>query len=358
MVIDVIKFVESLKTFSSKKILYKFPFLLDEFSKLEKQIPINQFIYLYCNNITDIPCCKTCYNEVKFVSYKFGYRDYCSNKCVSLNIEVCDRKKKTNLEKYGVDNPSKSVIIKDKVKQTNRVNFGVDYPLQSNKVLLEVKNIMMDKYGVTNSSYLSNVINKRRNTSIKKYGVDNYNKSDKAKEIAKNLLLENPDIFNRKKFNETMIQRYGVDNYAKTEEYRIKSIKTNNEKYGVDSYTQSDQYKIQIKKFHINKIIETFNKHGYYDIYFDEELLSRSVFGIKCNKCLKYFETNKQLFNKRINSNQLPCTICNKLQKPRSVYEDEIHDYIKSLMINNLIKNYKLDRKELDIYLPEYNIGI
>jgi hypothetical protein len=226
--------------------------------------------------------------------------------------------------------------------------------MQSESIRRDVECVMLNKYGVTNSSYIPDVIDKRRKTSLERYGETNYNKTDDAKERASISLIQNPNMFNREAAIKTMIDRYGVDNYTKTEEYRAKTIAKNNEKYGADFYTQTDEYKKYMEEYHRDNIIRLIGDKGYHDIILD----TLNEFKIKCDICFEYFQINRQLFLKRTKVGENPCTICNKISKPRSSYEDELFEYISSLGISNIVKNFKVDRKELDIYLPEYNFGI
>ena len=125
----------------------------------EKDISISERIYLYQNNMIEKPTCLNCSNKVKFIKFYKGYNKYCSRKCSAINthknldtklkrtkhlIELNSNKEKrkemtnkanntklhfsiekkdninnkrisTNLEKYGVDNISKNLIIKEKM---------------------------------------------------------------------------------------------------------------------------------------------------------------------------------------------------------------------------------------------------
>ena len=64
-----------------------------------------------------------------------GYRTFCSKKCLATSKYTKEKKIKTNLEKWGVENPSQNNEIRKKVKETNLQKFGVEYPLQSKEIL-------------------------------------------------------------------------------------------------------------------------------------------------------------------------------------------------------------------------------
>lgn len=55
------------------------------------------------------------------------FRTYCSIKCSANSNSTKKKKKDTRIERYGVDNYSKTQECKDKVKATNLERYGVDY---------------------------------------------------------------------------------------------------------------------------------------------------------------------------------------------------------------------------------------
>ena len=72
--------------------------------------------------------CDVCGNIRENLMYKeylrnleSGFYYSCKGKCSS------DKNRKTNMEKYGVDNPSKCEEIKNKKVQTSLKNYGVEY---------------------------------------------------------------------------------------------------------------------------------------------------------------------------------------------------------------------------------------
>jgi hypothetical protein len=95
--------------------------------------------------------CKSCGKATTFLSYARGYRDFCSKSCSNSFGELLEKKlesfKVNNLEKWGVDNPSKLQEVKEKIKdskkdldykeiyekskQTTKKNWGVENPSQS-----------------------------------------------------------------------------------------------------------------------------------------------------------------------------------------------------------------------------------
>lgn len=133
------------------------------------------------------------------LSYEISY-SMLSHILSCFNIKKDPKKvtanaKKTFIEKYGVDNISKSNNIKEIKKQA-----------------------ALKKYGVENISQSSEIKEKKKQTFLDRYGVEFLLNTDKEKE-------------KRKKKN---LEQYGVEYYQQTEEYKQKLTKTIQERYGVE----------------------------------------------------------------------------------------------------------------------------
>lgn len=116
------------------------------------------------------------------------------------NIKI--KSKESILEKYGVDNISKSIFIKNKKQVTNLNNLGVKYPRQSMTIIEKTKQTCISKYGVDNPSKDKSIIEKIKKSKLEKYGDDGFS--------------------NREKSIKTNILKYGVDNPSKCEEIKNK----------------------------------------------------------------------------------------------------------------------------------------
>ena len=145
--------------------------------------------YCFINEIETPKLCNNCnLNKTKFISYSFGYRDYCSVKCSSNSEKKKNDIISSNIEKYGV--PNISTITREKAKETqfnlyggyyatteeykkdiiihNNDKYGVDWAFQSNEIKEKIYNTNNKKYGFTIASKNKNVIEKGINTKIKK----------------------------------------------------------------------------------------------------------------------------------------------------------------------------------------------
>ena len=80
-----------------------------------KGIDISQLVtgaklYLLRNNLDQVPVCKACNKTLMFHSPSCSYRTYCSAKCSANCKSTIDKRRGTNLEKYGTIN----VLTKDR----------------------------------------------------------------------------------------------------------------------------------------------------------------------------------------------------------------------------------------------------
>lgn len=131
------------------------------------------------------PACKICGTIAKF--YSKQYWKWCSNKCMGVDPEVLEKKRNTNLKKWGVPNPQALAEVKEKQQST-----------------------LLSKYGVTNFSKSKEFIEKSKKTFIEKYGVDNPSKNKEIVEkIRKQALERNFDIVLEKR-KETCIKKFGT----------------------------------------------------------------------------------------------------------------------------------------------------
>lgn len=197
--------------------------------------------------------CTCCHKEsIKcFKSLKIPFLcKTCQNKISQLRPETKEKKRQTNLLKYGVENPFQSEDKKQKIKESLLNHYGVDNPQKSKMIKQKTENTCLEKYGYKFPGQIPEVKEKQRRTFIKKYGVDNYTKTDEYKIKTKN----------------TCLKKYGVDNYAKTDECQLKMKKTFMENYSKHmgiSEKENELYMF-IKSIYMDNIIRNSRKmlHG------------------------------------------------------------------------------------------------
>jgi hypothetical protein len=81
-----------------------------------------------------------------------------------------------------------------------------------------------------------------------------------------------------------------------------------------------------------------------------------SLFRCDLNKDHR-FEIHSDNFHSRTKQNLPLCTICYPIGNSRSLKEEIIYEYIKSIYSGEIIQSYR-DGLEIDIYLPEFKLGI
>ena len=182
---------EKIKGKSEDWIKKNYPNLHFSISGINHEIPWIQKVYYYFNNLSAVPKCY-CGNNVKFKNGVDGWLVFCSKKCQANSDDIKQKRIKTNikkfgcenpmqnkdiqkiyisniLEKYGVDNISKLDSIKEKIKITNLEKFGKEYVTQTDKV----RKILSDRM-ILKSKELNNI----QKENLKKYimeKVKNYN---------------------------------------------------------------------------------------------------------------------------------------------------------------------------------------
>lgn len=233
-------------------------------------------------------------------------------------------------QKYLGENLSKDEIEKElgttyavatKILSHYKVtkSFGQRYEIIEKRV--------REKYGVVSTLELEDVKKKSRQTSLEKYGETNPMKS---KEV-------------QLKANKTMLERYGAENYAQTKEYRDKIYLTNLKKYNAPNHTQQNM--------------------SHLDIWRDDNLFREYILGLSekptAYELMEFFNlTDRTVVYEKIHDCGLEDAI--QMNPARSHYEDEIIQFLRKMGINNIIMNDRsiLGGKEIDIYLPDYKIGI
>jgi hypothetical protein len=291
---------------------------LYNFIKDKEGDSISEKIFLLKNNRE---FCKICKSKVKFLSYKRGYRIYCSKKCSNSDMNVIQSKlesyKETCINKYGVDNASKSMIVIDKIKKSKK---SIDYKLINEKA----RETFTNRYGVDNPSKSKDIKNKKEKTSICNWGVSNPFQSEEIKD----------------KIKKTNIEKYGYYHPVMSVDIKDKIKKTNIEKYGVDNYKSSQ----------IDKENTLITKDKNYIKY-----IKNSIYLLCCEKGHEY-EIKYDNYYHRYKLNLTLCTVCNPIADLVSTMENDLFNFIKLIYNGEVIQTYR-DGLEIDIYLPQLKIG-
>ena len=247
--------------------------------------------------------------ERKYSKVNVGRKNIDKDACNNIQCQTLKRKD-IYLKLFGVDHPSKHKETKEKRKQTNIKRFGVENVFQSEQIKEKIINTNLLTYGVENVSNSPEIIKKKKQTMLKKYGVE--------------FALQNKEI--HKKQIETMNNIYGQEYYGKFQKINFDVIL---------SICKEKNYKPLFSECDYKNKKEMHNflclKHN---IQFESSIMSMKINNHQCPEC-KIFYCSSQ--------------------------EQEIFDFIVSLGVEKekiLRNDRKTIGRELDLYLPEYNLAI
>lgn len=105
-------------------------------------------------------------NYQKYIKNIKGTGIYCCS-----NICSVFKTKKTNLEKYGFENPGQSDIVREKMKNTCLEKYGEENTCRVDSVREKMKQTRIKRYGTSSILGSENAKNKKNETCLKRYGV-------------------------------------------------------------------------------------------------------------------------------------------------------------------------------------------
>ena len=251
--------------------------------------------------------------------------------------------------------------------------------IQSNPDMIKKKEeTMIKRYGVPYSIQNPESNQKRIKTVIERYGVDSASKSDVIKKKMAETNLKkygsvvsqgNPEV--RSKTHQTNLERYGAKEYGSSLDCKKKSKKTCNERYGTDYYMLTKNFESIRKPFistpekykslterNFKKILENDEMTCNYTYVKYDTNVRKHI--LMCHSCNSIFKISMGLYRIRFNHNHTICTNCNPINKPLSIQEKELLDFIKSNYNGEIIHNDRsvIHPYELDIYLPDLQLAI
>lgn len=181
------------------------------------------------------PLCSCCKEVVmNWDRPKNKYRVFC-RKCVVNSPQLKEKRKQTSIKNYGVPYPSQHKTekerrtkswknkskqeirdISNKRRNTNLEKYGVENPQQSKDIQKKTQETNLKKYGFISTLQNKEIQEKTRQTNLKKYGVEHTS--------------QNKEIYDKKR--KTWEEKYGVDHPWKDAEIRNNINKTFHENYG------------------------------------------------------------------------------------------------------------------------------
>ena len=181
-------------------------------------LTINEKIYMFYNNMSDRPVCKTCGGPVKFFSYLKGFGQHCCAKCTQADKNVRDKYKQSCQDKYG-DNWTEHIATIG--KKTKKERYGDENYNNINKM----KQTCLERYGVDNAMKFKEIQDKGKQTCLERYGVEYYTQSKQHKDNYNNI---------QEKSRQTCLERYGVPAATQNPEVKAKISKICQNKYGCE----------------------------------------------------------------------------------------------------------------------------
>jgi len=144
------------------------------------------------------------------------------------------------------------------------------------------------------------------------------------------------------KVRSTCMDRYGVSHIMYSDEIKERLRNNNLEKWGVDNPMKNEEFR---SGFNIA------NSPNYI------KYLSDGISLFRCDISGDHdFEISSSNFIGRNNNNTPLCTVCNPIGDSSSIKENELYDYIAGIYDGEIVQSYR-DGLEIDIYLPELNLG-
>ena len=274
-----------------------------------------------------------------------------------MNEEVKAKSRETFEREHGGIGAA-SPEINTRIRQTNLEKYGFENPMQNPEIRMKCYHTLVEKYGEEYWNH-EQIRGSRIRTNLEKYGAEEYFSSQEFKDKCHDIWMGKYGVDNpfksqeiQQKIKQSLLERYGVENPMQSEEIRQRARETNILKYGNPTFKGSD---VDLHRTMMNpERIE----------YFKEFKKNPEEF-IKSK-----FENKPTLLEL---SNYIGCNIgttsvyvtqfkCQALLNYRQSYmEQEVIEFLKEYLPIQSIKIHDRDTitpKELDVYLPEYKLGI
>lgn len=327
-----------------KNIAIRYPMIINHcwLSLKEKGFDLNliesneEAFYLHVKKFKNFPLCKISNKKTKFNIKSMKYNDFFSKKefHISLGLknkgkkyssDIIEKRKKTNLKKYGVES---IFMLKDIQEKSLLARQKKSKEKQKSKVF-DVRS--------TKEKWLD--------TIKKKYNVSCYKEFLNKKENYSNI-----KILQQKKFKSTLKKKYGVENIRNIKGIDEKIKKTCLEKYGTVSPLNTKEQK---EKRKLKKKIDTYYNFSRFK-----------------NDCIPLFSLEEWLKNyqeklpwKKTQTGEIfYCRYWG--YPPIGKFKDSSLEKTIQKMLDCLNIQYEKNNRniisplELDFYLPEYQIGI
>ena len=275
-------------------------------------------------------------------------------------------------EKTGFSHPMKNPEVKHAVQKTTIDNYGA-VGFSSSVLSEKSKNTCKERYGVDNYAKCFEFSEKFKKTSLLKYGVNNPAKSEAVKNKSKQTQLRRygGKLFCQTaefsdKFKKTSQLNYGVDNPAKAEIIKAKIQETNLSRYGNSYYFLTDRFKDQLKSVLDQRGLTSFSSihipDSVLEIIHSPENMAKYIMSKPSADRFKAeiarsLDLNEAYVGELICKYNLEHLV--HAGTKRSLEESEIANFLDNNQVTyqTNVRNV-IPPKEIDIFVPQYNLGI
>lgn len=238
-------------------------------------------------------CCEECQK----VTTKLKYENTYKNKDMK---SILEKRKATNIAKFGVDNVSKTEDVKAKLRLTTAATAEIR--------TRKTKETNLKNHGVESTNSLQAVKDKKKEIFIEKYGVDHQLKipsiaasvSKKNSENAKERLAKaavtnlekygykNPssNIDVKQRRTDTMIERFGVENASQNAEVHAKKVKNS---YKSKQYVMPSGNVVFVQGYEPRALDELLKEYTEDEIIIETKLTPRITYVSRDGKEHYYF---------------------------------------------------------------------
>lgn len=224
----------------------------------------------YCDR-DHFRACKICGKQIFVPKDKLSAKDFrvtCSRECsAKLRAE-------TNIEKYGGVAPACSAEIQKKIEDTTFKRYGVQHAAQSKEIKAKTAELFQRRYGAASPLLNTDIQTKSKLTSLDKYGTTSPSQNAEVRKKISSSVKENaaareqsrktyckrtgycspfsnPEV--KQKSADTMRERYGVEHPMQSADIQERAATTNLNKYGVVNPAQSAEVQDRIQSTNLEK---------------------------------------------------------------------------------------------------------
>lgn len=299
--------------------------------------------------------CLNCDN-VALITKAGKQSNFCSLKCRSKfnSAATIEKRKNTNLLRYGADNPSKCAEVIDKRAQSNLEKYGVENPFSLKEIQAKQQNTMQKLYNAPFASQVAAFKDKQIDTWNVNYGCHPW-----------------ADDTVREKRRKTLLEKYGVEHPILSDEILLKIQESCLSRYGNIIASKSAEIIEKIKLTHSLEITKDKSRNTcltrYGTEHYKTSLIPEKIRDLLDNS--SELEILVHRYGIVGLSNVLDVsidTIRNRIKKFniqilfKSGIQQEIVEYVKSIGVVDVQVDTRkiIPPKELDLYSENHKVAI